>query len=377
MKRIRVALGDRSYNIFIGSGILGRAGNMIKRLGLGKDPIIITNDEIKKRSPYRQLIKTLRSSGYIPHTLAIPGKETSKSFDYVVKLTEGLVGIDKGEGIFIIVLGGGMTGDVAGYVASAYKRGIPYIQIPTTLLAQVDSAIGGKTAIDLPAGKNLIGAFYQPRLVISDILLLSGLPGRIFRSGLGEVIKYGVIADKGLFEYIEKNINKILDLDRGSLEYIVYRSSRIKAKIVERDEYDKRGIRAILNLGHTIGHALEAASKYSRSFYYHGEAVAIGIAAASIIASRMGFLDDASRMRITNLIAGAGLPTTISTKIKMGDVMKAQAFDKKMLGGKNRFVLPRRIGKAEIFEDIPRKLIMDVLAGMQKGGKHAAGKEDL
>ena len=263
----------------------------------------------------------------------------------------------------MVALGGGVTGDVAGYVASIYKRGIPYIQIPTTLLAQVDSAIGGKTAIDLPSAKNLVGSFYQPRIVISDIRFLNTLGKRVAISGLGEIIKYGIIEDRRLFVYLEKNIRRIRRFDRDSLEHIICRSSAIKARIVEKDEYDKKGTRARLNFGHTIGHAIESACGYSKQ-YYHGEAVGIGMITASMIAARKGMLKEDALRRIIGLVKKAGLPTAISRKISMAKIMKAQRYDKKIIHGVNRFVLPLDIGRVKICENIPERLIRAVIKDM-------------
>lgn len=360
MKRLKVILDKkRSYDIVVGNKLLPRIGNFLNNLNLGNDAVIISNPAIisKYRKP---ILKGLNSFGFNTYIISIKGSETSKSSTGVVNLIKHIVKIDRGRGIFIAAFGGGMTGDVSGFVASIYKRGVPYIQIPTTLLAQVDSSIGGKTAIDLPSGKNLIGAFYQPRIVISDIHLLKGLNPRIFRSGLGEVIKYGVIKDKSLFEFLEKNIGKILGRDADCLEYIIYRSSAIKARIVQQDEYDKKGIRAQLNYGHTIGHALEAAAGYSK-LYYHGEAVGIGMIAAAEIAAKLGVLKKAPLRRIIDLIERSGLPTRISKKLKIDKIMKAQSFDKKIVRGVNRFVLPVKIGEVKLFENIPAKMIRDVI----------------
>ncbi|MEE8360067.1 MAG: 3-dehydroquinate synthase, partial [Candidatus Omnitrophota bacterium] len=303
---------------------------------------------------------------YSPALIKVPDTEKSKSNLQVVRVIESIVKIDKGRGIFIISLGGGVVGDLSGFVASIYKRGVPYIQIPTTLLAQVDSAIGGKVAIDLTSAKNLVGAFYQPRLVVSDISMLRSLPARQIRSGLGEIIKYGIIKDLKLFSYLEENIYRIKRLNKDALEYIITRSSAIKAQVVHLDEYDNRGIRASLNFGHTIGHALETACGYSK-LYSHGEAVALGMVAASRIAVQLGLLEDISLKRIIKLLKEAGLPTEISSRLKTEKIMKAQTHDKKIIRGVNRFVLPVKIGRTRIYEDIPRRLIVDTIKLMRKG----------
>jgi 3-dehydroquinate synthase len=363
VKRIKVNLGERSYPIVIGHQILTEIGPIIKRLNLGRDAAIITNPKIWSLCGPR-LKRVLKE--YSPVAIKVPDSETSKSNRQVVRIIESIVKIDKGRGIFIVALGGGVVGDVAGFVASIYKRGVPYIQIPTTLLAQVDSAIGGKVAIDLTSAKNLVGAFYQPRLVISDTNLLKSLPRRQIRSGLAEIIKYGIIKDTRLFVFLEENIGSIQRLNDKALEYIISRSSAIKAQVVHLDEYDKKGIRACLNYGHTIGHALEAAAKYSK-LYSHGEAIATGMVAAAKIALKTGVLDDLSVRRITNLIKMAGLPVKISKKLRADKIMKAQTYDKKIIRGVNRFVLPTNIGKVKVYEDIPRSLILDVVNEMRKG----------
>jgi 3-dehydroquinate synthase len=261
--------------------------------------------------------------------------------------------------IFIVALGGGVVGDLAGFVSSIFKRGIPYIQVPTTLLAQVDSAIGGKTAVDLTYAKNMAGAFYQPRMVISDVGLLKSLPDRQIRSGLAEVIKYGVIADGSLFAYIEENLDRILRLEPCALEYAIASCSRIKARIVESDERDTGLRRIVLNYGHTIGHAIESAASYSR-LYTHGEAVAIGMVVAADIAREIGMLKPSDAERIESLIARAGLPTSIRS-IKSGRILRSHLNDKKFTLGVNRFVLPRSIGSAAVVRNVPYKVVGDAI----------------
>lgn len=367
MKKLRVKLGKRSYDIIIGSGLIGRLGEFIKRLKTGSDAVIITNPAIC--SLYIKAVERgLKAEGLNTAVIKIPDTETSKSNREVIRIIKSIAELDRGGGVFILTLGGGVVGDVGGFAASVYKRGIPYIQAPTTLLAQVDSSIGGKVAIDLAAAKNLVGAFYQPRLVVSDIDLLRSLPPRQIRSGLAEIIKYGVIEDRALFGFLEDNTEKILRLDKMSLEYVIFRSCRIKADIVSRDEYDKKGIRMKLNYGHTVGHAIEAAAGFS-TLYSHGEAIAIGMAAAARIAQKMGMLKEKDAGRIEALIRKAGLPVKISKKVGINRIMKAHAYDKKMIRGVNRFVLPAGIGRVRIRENIPAGLILGVLKELQKQEK--------
>ena len=358
MKRIKVNLAKKSYQILIGHKILPNLGAVLKRLNIGSGAIVITTPNIW--SLYgTKLKRSLASAGLDVSVKKIPDKETSKSSKEALNLIQDISRTDKKKGTFIIAFGGGVTGDLAGFVASIYKRGIPYIQVPTTLLGQVDSAIGGKVAIDLPVAKNLVGSFYQPRLVFSDTSLLKSLPKREIASGMSEVIKYGVIKDARLFTFIEKNLKKLLKLNGGMLEYVITKCAGIKARVVEKDEYDSRGVRAILNFGHTIGHAIESACGYSK-LYTHGEAIALGMIAASDIAVSLGLFKKEGRDRIATLIKNTGLPGRIRG-VGLNSIMEAQSYDKKILGGVNRFVLPRKIGKVGIYKQIPKNLIKETI----------------
>jgi 3-dehydroquinate synthase len=353
MKIIRVNLKKNSYNIIVGSDTLSRLGEYVKKLKVGSDAYVITNASIKKKYG-RALEKTLKASGFKVKFRLVGDTEESKSIRTSSLVIQDIVRYDKRRRIFIIAFGGGVIGDLAGFVASIYKRGIPYIQIPTTLLAQVDSAIGGKTAVDLGEGKNLIGAFYQPRLVFSDVSLLRSLEKRQIRSGLAEVIKYGIIKDRQLFLYLEKRLKEALALKLGALEYIVKRCSSIKAAIVSRDEREEKGLRTILNFGHTVGHAIEAASDYKA--YNHGEAIALGMLIASGISRRLNLIDRTVSQRIEGLIKAAGLPARIE-RIPLQRIINAHYRDKKFIGLKNRFVLIKGIGKTRIVENVPLKVI--------------------
>jgi len=357
MKIIKLNLKKRSYNIVVGSRIIGLLGAHLKKLNIGLDAYIITNTAIKSRYA-RVLERTLRGSGFEARLKLIPDTEKSKSIQIASSLIEDLASYDKKRKVFIIALGGGVVGDVAGFVASIYKRGIPYIQIPTTLLAQVDSAIGGKTAVDLAQGKNLVGAFYQPRLVFSDVAFLKTLSLKQIQAGLAEVIKYAIIKDPQLFSYLKKNLGDCLALKTAPLEFIVKRCSYLKAKIVEQDEREEKGIRTILNFGHTIGHAIEAAGDYKR--YNHGQAIALGMLVACQMSKRLNFIDDEILSRIEKLIQAIGLPTKIK-KVSLAKILKAHYRDKKFIGKKNRFVLIKGIGKAKVVEDIPLRLIREAI----------------
>lgn len=357
MHTIKLNLKKRSYKIIIGSKIINTLGRYINKLNIGGDAYVITNLSIKNR--YGNLLnEALKKGGLDVRFKLVPDREESKSIETASLLIRDMVGYDKRRRLFIIAFGGGVIGDLAGFVASIYKRGVPYIQIPTTLLAQVDSSIGGKTAVDLGEGKNLIGAFYQPSLVFSDVRLLNTLEKRQIRSGLAEVIKYGIIREPHLFLYLEKRYKDIFALKPRALEYIVACCSYIKADIVQRDEKEEKGLRTILNFGHTIGHAIEAASDYKT--YNHGEAIALGMLIASDISRRLNLIDQAVFERIENLIKAAGLPTRIE-RVSLPKIINAHYRDKKFIGLKNRFVLIRGIGKTKIVEDVPLRIIKEAI----------------
>ena len=357
MHILKVNLKKSSYNIIIGTNILNHLGKYICKLNIGPDAYVITNAFIKNK--YGGLLnKALKESGFSVRFKIVPDTEKSKSLEVATLVIKDITHYDKKRRFFIVALGGGVIGDLAGFIASIYKRGVPYIQVPTTLLAQVDSGIGGKTAIDLNQGKNLIGAFYQPRLVFSDVNLLRTLDKRQVQSALAEVIKYGIIKDALLFAYLEKNYQDILDLKLPALEFIVIRASQIKAKIVRQDEREEKGIRTILNFGHTIGHAIEAAARYRG--YNHGEAVALGMLIASDISKKLNLINNATAQRIENLITAVGLPAKIG-KISRDEIIKIHYRDKKFIGSVNKFVLIKGIGKTKIVKDIPLKIIRQAL----------------
>ena len=354
----KVHLRDRSYDIVIGDGLLKKVGGILKKLDIGQDAVVITNERLL-RLYRRPLEKSLTEGNFTVHFETVPDSEKAKSAAIATRLIDRISKRDKRKSIFIIAFGGGVVGDLAGFVAAVYKRGIPYIQIPTTLLAQVDSAIGGKVAIDLSVAKNMVGAFYQPKTVISDVSVLKSLSTAQLRNGLAEIIKYGIIEDAGLFSFLEANYTKILKRDRNTLEHIIKRSARIKANFVERDELDKKGVRAMLNYGHTIGHAIEAACGYS-SRYNHGEAIAIGMIVAARISQQLGLMHKGPADRIERLIKSAGLPTKIEG-LRFEDIYESHLHDKKFSRNKNMFVLPTRIGKARVVEGVSDSVIRSVL----------------
>lgn len=350
---VPVPLKSNAYSIAIGHNILSKLGTKLKSLQIGKDAVIITNPSVNKYHG-KALISGLKKSGFSVKVLEVPAGERSKSAKSAFRLIETIARYDCFKKVFIIAFGGGVVGDLAGYVAAAYRRGIPYVQVPTTLLAQVDSAIGGKVAIDLAVGKNLVGAFYQPKIVWSDVSVLSTLPKREIRNGLAEVVKYGVIADQKFFKYIEQNYMKLLNYDPEALSYVVGHSSRIKKNVVLADEKETRGIRAILNFGHTIGHAIEAAGKYSQ--YHHGESIALGMRVAADISCQKKLCKASDVTMLNELLSLIGLPQRIC-KIKTADIFRHMKHDKKFLSGKNRFVLMKKIGKVKILEGISPAVI--------------------
>jgi len=353
MHTIKLDLKERSYSIIVGNNIMKFLPGYLKKLRLGSDAYIITNAAIKKRFG-TTLENTLKQSGFSVRFKLVPDTEKSKSIEMSSRVIEDIAQYDLGRRIFIIAFGGGVIGDLAGFIASVYKRGIPYIQIPTTLLAQVDSSIGGKTAVDLSEGKNLVGAFYQPRLVSSDVRFLATLEQRQIRAGLAEVIKYGIIKDPQLFSFLENKFNAVLARKLSALEFIVRRCSSIKAGIVQRDEREEKRLRTILNFGHTAGHAIEAASNYKR--YNHGEAIALGMLIATGISERLNLIEEKVSRRIEELIKKVGLPTRIN-RISLESIINAHYRDKKFIGTKNRFVLINGIGRTKIVENIPLEII--------------------
>ncbi len=357
MKKVRVRLGSNSYDICIGSDILMQTGSQLKEAGFSDKLVIITDPTVK--SLYGDTLEqSLTSEGFAVIILEVPEGEEQKSLETTGRLYHELSSFHAERTTPILALGGGVIGDLTGFVAATYLRGVPLIQIPTTLLAQVDSSIGGKVAVNHGQLKNKIGAFYQPKLVISDISVLKTLPTRELSDGLAEIIKYAVIGDKDLFTYLEGNMDEIKSLDATVLEEIIFKSAKIKAEVVEKDEKDF-GLRHILNYGHTVGHAIESASDFK---VRHGEAVAIGMLAAARISNRLGILDQNELTRLKGGIQRAGLPTEIPS-LKVKEIIQAMEHDKKILGGKIRFVLLKSIGDVFITDEVSPSLIEQVLVG--------------
>ncbi len=353
MKRIDVKLARHSYQIVVGHGILAQLPSLVKPLSLGTDAIVVTHPQLKKLYGVK-LEQALKRSGFNVHYIVVPQGEQSKSAACALKVIAQIAKLDVKRKVFCVALGGGVVGDLTGFVAAVYKRGIPYIQVPTSLLAQVDSAIGGKTAIDLDVGKNLVGAFYQPKIVISDTALLQSLSRRQLQNGLAETVKYGVIKDKTLFAYIQANYKNFLNHEHKALEHIVAASSQIKATVVGLDEFETKGIRSILNYGHTVGHAIEAAGGFSQ--YQHGESVALGMRIAGRLSVLLGQLSTGDEKKINDLLTAIGLPSHAKA-IKMADILKHMQHDKKFVGKQNRFVIAQTIGRVKLVSDVPANLI--------------------
>jgi 3-dehydroquinate synthase len=341
--RIRVDLGDRGYDIVIREGLLDRIGEYLLSLTKGPDAVLVTNDMVKRLHGAR-VLRSLKAAGFKPTVLSLPDGERTKSLKWVSVILDELVRRRSERQTFLLALGGGVIGDLAGFAASIYLRGIPFVQVPTTLVAQVDSSIGGKTGVNHPRGKNLIGSFYQPKLVLSDPGVIRTLPTREYRAGLAEVVKYGVIADAGFFEFLEREMSRVLALDGTALHHIIRTSSAIKAAIVSEDERESDR-RRVLNFGHTVGHALETVTGYRR--YKHGEAVAIGMVAAARVAGVLGVADATVEARILDIVRKAGLPAQFPP-YPVSAMLRAMRQDKKVRDTRIHFVLPDRIGHVTV-----------------------------
>jgi len=346
----------QSYPVWAAWGILEDLGALLRRAGMQGDPFVLSDQTVWGLYGPRT-DKALNEAGYrVAGTFVIEEGEDAKSIENWRKILDRLVRLEDGtvRSLFLINLGGGVVGDLGGFAAATYRRGIPFVQVPTTLLAQVDSSVGGKTGVNHPLGKNLIGAFHQPSAVVADLATLSTLPDRQVRSGLVEVVKYGLIRDEEFFAFLESRLAAVLSLEREPLGHAVRRSCAIKAEIVGLDEREKQGIRTLLNLGHTFGHALEAATGYGR--LAHGEAVAAGILCSAELSVSLGLLAEGERERIVNLLERMGLTSPLRG-VDAERVLDAMKRDKKFIHGRNRFVLLEKVGKARVVEDVDPGLV--------------------
>ncbi|HHO48513.1 MAG TPA: 3-dehydroquinate synthase [Desulfobacteraceae bacterium] len=355
-KLVRVGLGERSYPIRIEKGLLGLVGRDLQERPIAKRYGVISDDHVA--SLYGDtLLESLAAAGLEAELMTFPRGEESKNLLTVARLASTLAAanFDRKDGL--IALGGGVTGDITGFLASVYMRGIPFVQVPTTLLAQVDSSVGGKTGVDIPEGKNLVGTFHQPRAVYIDTDVLRTLPRQELLGGLAEVIKYGVIADGDFFNFLEQQRERILNLDETVMPGMIARCCEIKAWVVEQDEREG-DLRRILNFGHTIGHAIEAASDFT---LIHGLAVAMGMAAAADLAVRTGHLRRQEAERLRKVLNDYGLPASIPPELDRGRIKGYLRTDKKTVAGRVFFVLPTRIGEVIITDQVPEADIVAVL----------------
>ncbi|MBU1426149.1 MAG: 3-dehydroquinate synthase [Gammaproteobacteria bacterium] len=355
MQTLNVGLAERSYPIHIGSGLLSRIELLLPHIPQ-KRTVIVSNTTVAPLYQ-NQLMEGLRAGGVEVQAITLPDGEQYKSAESLNTIYDALLAARSERGTPLIALGGGVIGDITGYAAATYLRGVPFIQIPTTLLSQVDSSVGGKTGINHPLGKNMIGAFYQPRVVLADTTTLDTLPDNELRAGIAEVIKYGLIRDLPFLEWLEANMDKLLARDTSALQYAIARSCRNKAEVVGVDERES-GERALLNLGHTFGHAIENGMGYG--IWLHGEAVAAGTIMAADLSQRLGWLNAEDVARVRKLFERAGLPVT-APALGAEKYLQLMGLDKKVEGGKIRFVLLKSLGHGLITGDVPQALLEQTL----------------
>jgi len=353
MKTLNVNLGERSYPIYVGAAILARAGEFLAQAGLRGKIAVVTNPTVAQL--YLDAIhKALHQAGFEVVPILLPDGEVHKNLTSLQTIYDRLIAARFERKSCVMALGGGVVGDLAGFAAATYLRGVPYVQVPTTLLAQVDSSVGGKTGVNHADGKNLVGAFYQPKLVLIDVAALKTLPRRELVAGLAEVIKYGVIEDAELFARLETDVEKLVQLERELLIQTISTCCAIKARVVQADERED-DYRAVLNFGHTIGHALEAVTGYTE--FLHGEAVGVGMVKAAALSAQQGFCDQPSFERVVGLIKQAGLPTEIPAKVSLSGLIQAMEIDKKAAGGKIKFVMCAGLGKSRFHWLAPSEIL--------------------
>ncbi|HXH84340.1 MAG TPA: 3-dehydroquinate synthase [Candidatus Tectomicrobia bacterium] len=356
---IPVRLGARSYTIVVEAGALATVGARLRDLGVGRRVALVTDPAVGARHG-ATVRKSLEGAGFAVTAVEVPEGEAAKMLAVAARCWDALLDAGLDRTSTVLALGGGAVNDLAGFVAATYMRGVHFVTVPTTVLAQVDAAIGGKTAIDHPRAKNLIGAFHQPRLVVADPAVLVTLGARDFRSGMAEVVKHGIVLDAQYFEEVERSAAALLARDVATLERVIAGSCRLKAGVVERDERESE-LRHVLNYGHTLGHALEAATGYAR--WTHGEAVALGIVAEADVARRLGLCDAATARRQADALAALGLPTR-SGPLDVDEVLAAMGRDKKGRDGRIPFVLAPRLGSFALVHDVPEGAVRDALAAL-------------
>ncbi len=358
MARVRVNLGARSYDINIGGGVLDDLGNDITELNLGRKCVVITDDKVGQLYA-EQVVNSLAKANYVVGEIRLPQGEENKSLPNVERCYHEMLSLGLDRKSFVVALGGGVIGDLAGFAASTFMRGIPFIQVPTTLLADVDASTGGKTGVNLREGKNLVGAFHQPRGVFIDIDTLKTLEKRDLLSGFVEVLKHSLIRDAEFYSFLKEDFEKIMKIDARTMENTVSRSCVIKARIVEADERET-GSRALLNFGHTVGHAIESLSVEMGRPYRHGEAVAIGMAAALELSVRSDYMNEGDMRDVLDFMSACGLPVSCDF-IDPEKVVARMKADKKILDDKLRMVLLKRIGEPFIVDDMSYDDVLDVV----------------
>jgi 3-dehydroquinate synthase len=358
MRTLDVALGERSYPIHVGAGLVAEAGALLAPL-LPRPRVVIVSNPVVARFWLEPLRRSLAAAGIDAGTILVPDGETHKTWTTLHEVLTQLLERGAERTTAVVALGGGVVGDLAGFAAAIYQRGMPFVQVPTTLLAQVDSSVGGKTGVNHPLGKNMIGAFHQPRAVLIDTECLRTLPERELAAGLAEVVKYGAIRDAAFFAWLEREMPRLVARNADALMYAVTESCRIKAEIVAADEREA-GERALLNSGHTFGHAIEAGVGYGE--WLHGEAVAAGMVMAAELSRRMGLLADADVARLRTLLKRAALPVD-APRLGAPRYVALMSHDKKIVAGSIRFVLLRGLGDAFITADVPEAVLGALLAG--------------
>ncbi len=344
MPNVNVNLGERSYVITIGPGALGSIGRIVTSVRKPSAAAVVSNPAVARL--YGEVVtQSLNAAGVRTELVLVPAGERYKTLGTVSRIYDALLAMRLDRGGAVVALGGGVVGDMAGFAAATYMRGVDFYQVPTTLLAQVDASVGGKTGVDLPQGKNLVGAFHQPRAVLIDTLTLKTLPVRELRSGLAEVIKHGIIYDQGFYHYVAREARALLARDEHALRESVKRSVEIKRDVVETDERES-GLRAILNYGHTIGHAIEVLSGYGK--YRHGEASSIGMVTEAVLAEGEGIAERGVAAQVAEALRSLRLPVAMDSSLNTDDVVRAVERDKKVLGGEIRVALPARIGECRV-----------------------------
>ena len=363
MQRIDLDIPGAAYPIFVGHDILGELGPRCRDLALGRQ-VALVSDEIVAARYLQPAAESLCAAGFEVLEIVYAGGEEAKNLHGAEGIFTQMIAAGFDRGAWVVALGGGVVGDMAGFVASTYLRGVPYVQVPTTIVAQVDSSIGGKTGVNHALGKNLIGTFHQPRLVLADTNALHSLPKRERVAGMAEVVKHGLIRDAELFAFLEEHLEEVVDmaLVPEILDWLIGRNVEIKAEVVAADEKEQ-GLRAILNYGHTIGHAIEAATDYGR--YRHGEAIILGLIAAGEIACREGFWPEAERQRQDALLERLGVPEGLA-EVEAERILTCAKADKKRVDGRLRFVLGRRIGEVEVVEGITDDTVRAAIAYAQR-----------